>query len=196
MSLGTESVACSERTPLVQGRSLYCYANTPDVLADANLLRAACQRFHVFIERREAEQIRVTLWHFEHNASAANLWLTNLITRISDGLDAGTYQIIGGSGIAEASAGDIDADPVYRSLGTLFKFAPRENDVLWADDRWVNGYLRRDTIPISGISEVLRALVTAKSLTLPEYYRRLHRLRAGNARFIPLEPGEIVYLYS
>lgn len=192
-SLGTESVPCSEGNALIQERPLYCYANTPDVLADANLLRAACRRFHVVIEQRELEQMRATLWYFEHDASATSLWLTNLITRISDGLDAGIYQIIGEPGAAEALEGDLNADPVYRSLGTLFKFAPREHDVLWADDRWTNGYLRRDTLPILGISEVLRSLVSAKALSLTDYYRRLHRLRAGNARFIPLEPGEIVY---
>jgi hypothetical protein len=38
-----------------------------------------------------------------------------------------------------------------KCLLELLSFAPEPADVIWADDRYINGYLRRDTIQIVSI---------------------------------------------
>ena len=71
-------------------------------------------------------------------------------------------------------------------------FTPEPADRIWADDRYINGYLRRDAVPIVSIVDVLKALVSAKELTASEYYRLVNRLRAAKCSFIPIEAGEIL----
>lgn len=63
----------------------------------------------------------------------------------------------------------------------------------WVDDRWVNGHVHRDGVPIIGVNDVLRALLQRGFLQESEYYATLLKLRAANVRYIPLEVGEILY---
>jgi hypothetical protein len=79
-----------------------------------------------------------------------------------------------------------------KCLLELVTFTPEPADTIWADDRYVNGYLRRDAVPIVSIVDILKVLVAAKELTASEYYRLLNRLRAAKCSFIPLEAGEIL----
>ena len=72
-------------------------------------------------------------------------------------------------------------------------FATESSDVVWADDRYLNAFQRRDTAPIVSMLDVLKTLVTAKELTVTEFRRILIRLRAAKFYFIPLEADEILY---
>ena len=85
------------------------------------------------------------------------------------------------------------ATPTSNCLFTLLSFEPKETDVIWSDDRYVNGYLRRDNIPIIGINEILKTLVSNGNLGLKDYYEKIEALRAANTRFIPLLREEIMH---
>src|SRR5205814_2286850 len=100
------------------------------------------------------------------------------------GIVNGTYTLI--PAIPDDDPDEPDP-PTVRCMRTLLQCQTQPGEVLWFDDRWVNGYLRRDSTPIVGISEVLKALVSAGALTADEYYARLIRLRAANVRFLPLD---------
>jgi len=113
-------------------------------------------------------------------------WLKNLINQLRQGIDNGTYEILPASSNLKASKSDI--------LNSLKNLKNTENDVLWIDDRYINGYsIAVGNIPIIGINEILKALVTAKSLTIKQYYAKIIQLRAANVRYIPIEKDEILY---
>ena len=69
------------------------------------------------------------------------------------------------------------------------------DDLLWVDDRCVTSYSQQGQGAglIVGIYEILRILRDASAITEETYYGKLHQLRAGNARFVPVQADEIVY---
>ena len=60
----------------------------------------------------------------------------------------------------------------------------------------MNGYFQSGKIPIIGINEVLKGLVSSGSISDSEYYNTITKLRATNVRFIPVEKEEILYYLS
>jgi tetratricopeptide (TPR) repeat protein len=191
--LGYEGcIAASEAIP-EEGSPLYCHANIPEVLADAKLLNIVCERFQVRIEQRDFDRVRNELKEHEQRQIVAK-WLDRLIDRISKGIDSGTYEIIPtppfeGGALEEASA----ENPELGCLVALLRFEARQGDIIWVDDRYMNAYLRRDSVPIIGVNEVLKALVSVGALEINNYYDKVNRLRSANVRFIPVQTDEILY---
>ena len=164
------------------------------VLAQADMLRTVCDRFEVYLEKSEFDSVRAEL---ESHRRKNNLtsWLDRLINRIRDGIDSGSYEVIPYGGSEETEASD-QQSLSERLLTDLLSFKAREGDVIWSDDRFVNGYFHSGEIPIIGINEVLKGLVSSGSISDSEYYNTITRLRAANVRFIPIEEEEIIYYLS
>ena len=78
----------------------------------------------------------------------------------------------------------------------MLRYTPKGNDIIWADDRFINSYSRRDTVPIVGISEILKQLLNTGTIKPEYYYEQILRLRTANARFIPVERDEILHHLS
>jgi len=190
--LGEEGLKIGNEIVPEEESSLYCLGNIPEVLAGAGLLKAACERFEVHIGRREFERVCAEFKETERR-SAIGHWIEGLANRISRGIDDKTYEIIPTVPAKETSKEPFTEPPDVDCLLTLLKFEVREGDVIWADDRYMNSYLRRDAIPIIGISEILKALVSLDALQADEYYSKISRLRAGNTRFVPVQSDEILY---
>jgi hypothetical protein len=176
-----------------QGSSLFCRGNIPEVFAGANLLQIVCDRFKVRIEGSELDRVRAELKVYDERRTLSD-WTGGLIDRIRRGIDNGAYEIIP-SLIEEEQKSDEtpSVGPEYKCLLALLGFQAREGDVMWIDDRSLNSFLRRDTVPIIGINEILQALVSANVLSIPSYYSKISRLRASNVRFIPVQKDEILY---
>jgi hypothetical protein len=182
----------SSATPR-EGSVLYCDGSTVELLAGAGLLRAACGLFRVCVERRELDEARASLRYQEY-ARGQIEWLNGLIDRLRSGVEDGTYEIIPVPPREDERQEIVDSSQLdLRCLETLFLFEAEEGDVIWVDDRMATGYPARGSVPIVGIVEVLQALVGAGKLDPGEYYAKLERLRAANARFLPTQQDEILY---
>ena len=174
---------------------LFCHANIPEVLADADVLDMITARYRVFIEQDEHERVMGTL-RYEEQRQEDKAWLDDLIRRITRGLETDIYQTIPES---SAERADREEDPhgvFSRCVTSLFAYPVQPDDVIWIDDRFINAYLYRNTVSIVGISEVLKAAVSTSALTVDQYYVVLSRMRAADVRFIPIESDEIVYALS
>jgi len=191
--IGSEGQVIPSATIPRKGSELHCRGILPELLADANLLPLACEQFSMYVERSEIDRIRAELWEHEQRQAAAR-WLESLIDRIRKGIDQRTYEII-----PYSSRGDEQAEeeshksPDARCLETLMRFEPGADDAVWADDRFLNSFFFRGKAPIIGVNEIMKALVCRGPLSVGEYYQCMHKLRAGNVRFIPLEKGEILH---
>ncbi len=178
-----------------QGRRIFLEnIGIAHVLAESNILRTVGDRFDVYLEKSELDSVRSEL---ESHRRRNNLtsWLDRLINRIRDGIDSGIYEVIPYEGIEETEALD-QQNFLERLFRDLLSFKAREGDVIWSDDRCVNGYFYSGEIPIIGINEVLKGLVGSGSISNFEYYNTITRLRAANVRFIPIEEEEILYYLS
>lgn len=185
-----------QKTPSVtipkEGKPLYCLANIPEMLANANILHIACERFKLHIEKAELEMARAELRQQNERVVIGD-WITGLINRLRGGIDAGTYLLIPCSSEENSDTEEPKHDLSYRCLMSLLKFEPREDDVIWIDDRCLNSYLRRDSVHIVGVNEVLKALVSAGGMSETTFYDKVSQLRAANACFVPVQKNEILY---
>jgi hypothetical protein len=190
--LGEEGLKGESKTVPEKGSVLFCLGNTPEVLASAALLKSACEHFTVHIGREYFERVRAELEDTECRLSM-DPWIERLSNRISRGIDEEIYEIISAVSASEISNELVTLDPNVGCLLSLLGFDAQEDGIIWTDDRFTNSYLRRDAIPIIGISEILKALVSFGALKSSEYYGKVNQLRAANARFIPLQSDEILY---
>jgi tetratricopeptide (TPR) repeat protein len=176
-----------------QGRFLYCHANVPVELARIGLLRVVCDRYRVFVEKRELERLRGRLEEYNRRQTLAR-WVGDLYDRIGRGADVGLYEFLPEQAVEQQP----ESTPTPPSLSVvcvreILGLAAEPGDVVWVDDRWMNAYGWYGSAPIVTVVEVLKALVGAGALDEHVYYEKLAQLRAANVRYIPLEAGEILY---
>jgi nucleoside phosphorylase len=195
--LGQEGNEHAIVSPLI-GTKLFLMEGVADVLARANLLERVCSNFDVVISSSCIKEAEETVQHYERLAKIET-WLNELISRISDGLDEGTYEFISISDerIAQRDDREEELSQEFKTTLDLFLFEPQEWDILWVDDRALNKYpIRGDAqggVPLIGINEILLALRVHNELDEHDYYGVLQHLRESNFRYIPLDEGEILY---
>lgn len=189
--LGTESIKLNHGELPKLGSPLYCYANTIEILASTDILDTICDVFDVHIDRQEYLKLTSDLTAHEQMEKEVE-WLGQLITKINFGIDRGIYEVIPMPFDIDRKKDAIN-NPSIGCLITLMKFDYQECDVIWVDDRFVNGYSRRDAVPIIGINEVLKSLVSVGELNNDNYFAILNRIRASNLRFVPVQSDEILF---
>jgi hypothetical protein len=106
------------------------------MLAGAHLLRPACAGFRVYIAQAELDRVRVSLQVHEHQ-QATFTWLSELLARVSQGIDAGTYALLPDQPEDDAMAEAADRAE-FRGLLALLRFVPQPGDMIWVDDRRVD----------------------------------------------------------
>jgi hypothetical protein len=190
--LGTEGIKIADNQTLQIGSPLYCYANTIEILASTGILDKICDAFNVRIDRSEYHIITSDLVAHELGEEEVE-WLGQLITKINNGIDRGVYEVIPLPFDINRKDEVAINDPGWGCMLTLMKFDYQEGDVIWADDRFLNAYSRRDAVPIIGINEILKSLVSVGELSSDSYFTILNRIRTSNLRFIPVQSDEILY---
>lgn len=196
--LGIEGEEHSVSSPLPETK-LFLMDGAPDVLAGADILERVCRNFDVLISRETLAEAEATIKYYERLAEIDEKSL-NIINRISEGLDDGTYQLIEISDerLAQQRQGSRQAlDKNLASTLDLFLFENEERDVIWIDDRALNKYAVRTEngkiAPIITLTVILRTLHERGELDEQEYYELLTELRESNFRYLPLEASEILY---
>ena len=174
-----------------KGSRIFLQDGIADVLAGADVLRTICDHFDVYLGKWECDRIRSGLEGQKRRDDLIS-WLDRLMIKINDGIETGIYEMIPHD---ENEISD-QQGLSERFLGNLLSLKKQKNDVIWSDDRFLNGYFHMGEVPIIGINEVLKGLVGSNSISDLEYYNIVTRLRASNVRFIPIEKKEILYYLS
>jgi len=185
MGSGREEVA-SRNVPEIAAH-LYVTDAALHTLATGGLLDVVCAHFTVFIPTDEHEVARRAV-EAEEERGRLSIFVRQVLDRISDGLEDGRYCIV-------SVPGDTDEDdtPEERTLTDLLKYVPAPGDVIWVDDRAINAYMRRDTVPIVGVNEIIAELFARRIISEVTYYDKLAILRACNFRYIPFDERELGY---
>lgn len=82
---------------------------------------------------------------------------------------------------------------LFRTLLDFTAAAHLDDVMLVAEDRWITGFLRVEKAPIVGLIDVLHWFHAAQRISASIFYGCLHRLRLGNARWVPLTSGELLF---
>lgn len=183
------------------GATLYLNGTLAETLASAGLLETVCQQFNAFADPADVMRARTELDGSERQEKLQE-WLKRLIERVRERLERGDYQPIQ---LPDNMPPELDDDgeeteerklvrPDFKCMGDLFLFTPQPGDVIWVDDRFISHYQTRENIvPIIGVNEVLMALRIRGALSESAYFEKLHRLRSGNLRYIPITKEEILF---
>ncbi len=175
------------------GSDVYCIGLIAQMFAQSGILSAVCTNFHMIVSRTDVERLQFEVDGFQRAQETLD-WLRKVRDRIRQGIESGVYALIPESARTRNRATNI-AEPslVEQCILTLLDFEPGSGDVMWIDDRYVNGHEQRDGVPIIGIHEVLHSLRARNALKERDYYEALHNLRVANVRFLPIYAEEILY---
>jgi hypothetical protein len=188
------SVIASREHPsmLTTGTALFLYGNIAETLASADILRETCKNFQVYIEPREAANIRAGLKRVEEQRNLQE-WLRQLRDRINLGLAADRYKFIGVSNSLKPDRATQTWGPDAACLEELLHAKSASGSYVWIDDRFINAFSKCGELPVVGLLEILNELRRRKVLDQTSYFRKLHQLRKGNFRYVPLEKEEILF---
>jgi hypothetical protein len=119
-------------------------------------------------------------------------WVASLRDHVARRITDGRYRF---AQTKPKDTGDEDsADVDWAVLTDLMLLEPVEGNVVWCDDRLVNGHKTiGETAPILSIQDILDALDQYGFLTEAEHWRMLLRLREGNAAFLTPSSDEILF---
>lgn len=190
--LGTAGQMNSPVPSLTEGTKLFLLGNIADSLEEAGLLDIVSKHYKAFVDPVYIEQARSVIKADEY-ANQLRGWLGRLLGRVREGLNQGVYKCINITDEHRAGERAREEFPDVATARDLLINNLPEGSVLWVDDRHINSYSRSQSAPIIGVDEVLAALRIKGALSEQEYYDKLQKLRAGNARYIPVSSEEILY---
>ncbi|NER48521.1 MAG: hypothetical protein F6J92_17825, partial [Symploca sp. SIO1A3] len=175
--------------------SIFLNSELAVLLAGSNLLAKVCRYFRVFVTHQCICEAQLAI-SASGDSAESKRWLGELVERVSDGLDKGTYEAI--TLPNPDSDRELELQESWGANGLtaydLFRYTYQSNDVIWIDDRYFSKYPNLDgRVPIIGVLEILEALRVNEDLSETDYYDKILQLRAGNIRYIPLTKKEIIY---
>jgi hypothetical protein len=171
-----------------------CTAGVLEWLATGRVLEHAARAFRLHLDQSEFDLlIRAELSHFSHGQADA-AWLTQIIERLTGGLESGTYQL------QPAFHQDRDNPEAaerqsmeFKCLHDLFQFEPQPGDLLWIDDRCVNRYMQREGCGIVDTLDLVYFLRQKELISEGEQRQIVHQMRGAEVRFLSLDVEEITY---
>jgi len=183
-----QSLFQSELT-LTPDSTLVLDSGLAEVLAEAGALEAAANFLNVEMSEEEVARLR---GENEGHAQRVSLveWLKTLTERVQRGLTTDIYRNIPR---AETTAESATEAPEERCLRDLLAAKASGAKAVWCDDRYLSRYDNVDGLPNYGIIEILRVLRGGGQLSIAGYFDVLLRLRASNARYLPLEKDELLH---
>jgi hypothetical protein len=123
--------------------------------------------------------------------------IRDLLDRIEEGLTTGRYVHAPVNSRADSDQAIPASHFLTLGLVDLFDRRGGSDEALWIDDRWASGFEQGPVgTPIAGSIEVLQSLVSSGTWTNGRYFHVLHRMRSGNARYVPLEVDELLHHLS
>lgn len=185
-NLGTEGGGSEYLALPDAGMPIFCFGNIVSILADANILELACSQFDVYIQNEYLDQIKNEVAYFDRGRKQQFEWIGSLVEKLRGGLDAEKYLLI------PPLLAKTDEHDMY-GLQSIFSLSKEENNLIWVDDRCLNGYSNINGIPIVGVNEILLTIYKCGEINQRKYYELLHRMRVDNLCFVPVNADEIVY---
>lgn len=174
---------------LTPGSTLVLDSGLAAVLAEAGALEAAANFLNVEISEDEVAGLRAENEGHEQRLRLVE-WMKALIERVQRGIAADIYRNIPR---AEATTETAKETPEEKCLRDLLAAKASGAKAVWCDDRYLSRYDNVDGLPNFGVSEILRVLRSGGQLNTAGYFDALLRLRASNARYLPLEKDELLY---
>lgn len=163
-----------------------------ELLAAGGVLQAAARTFRLNVDQVDFN-IFVANELAAHKAGQSDAnWMTVLMDRIARGIDSGVYLVMPDLDHGEHAGAVADDDSLeVRCFLDLLRYPVNESDAIWADDRFITGYIQRDGVPILGTGDVLQILRDRGHVNENQLLEVTHRLREGDFHFVAVGEEEI-----
>ncbi|MBV8174869.1 MAG: hypothetical protein JO151_09940 [Verrucomicrobia bacterium] len=153
-----------------------------ELLARAELLKLLVTCARVAIDASESDQLHAQIRHIKSRDALVG-WLQDARTGLQIGLARGRIREVA------SSRPIIDqVDATHPNLRCLRDFldTTREADIIsCCDDRWLSRLVVIGRSQVVGLSDVLQLLHERGVMGPEKFYALLHRMRAGNMRYLP-----------
>ncbi|MCC7001120.1 MAG: DUF4365 domain-containing protein [Gemmatimonadaceae bacterium] len=98
----------------------------------------------------------------------------------------------GAAGETHLGSTIVDAPLELKILAELFRYAPHTVDVVAVDDRWVNRHHSIGAARVVDALDIVETLRANASISNAEAWTAIGKLRAANARYVPLSVEELL----
>jgi hypothetical protein len=161
--------------------------------ARGGVLKEICEAFAVVVREEDVNTLSQMLNSFQ-KAEEDSEWLGSLIEKLRSGLDTGDFHLLPLLDTPEESCDLDDHEPIeLRCLSDLLRYKNETTDLIWIDDRALNGFIHRDGSRIVDTVDLLLHLRSTGRLADSEFYGFLHRYRVSGVRFLALRKDELLY---
>ncbi len=191
-SLGKSHEASGPTVTLPEGSKLFFHGNVIESLAEAGLLAIVSKHYEVLADATYLQYARQMVRTAQY-LDESQLWLRRLTERVRNGINSGVYRCVEVPDDRLAEEPESGRFEDAATVTDLLIENSEKGSILWIDDRHINSYSRSGSAPIVGVNEVLAALRTRGELADQDYFSRLHNLRRGNAKYIPVSAEEILW---
>jgi hypothetical protein len=154
------------------------------------LLRPLANRAKIHVRAEEPAQLQRELTELEYRGQLA-AWLRALRERLRAGLDAGRYREEPNPELLEVEP-EHAASPEQLCLRDFINPQRGSSDLSCCDDRALSGIKDLGKSRVVGLFDLLWYLNRQGKIASSVLAHNLHRLRNGNARYIPLSVDEIL----
>ena len=188
--LGPRSLLPNECT-IVEGTGLVCPSAIALLLAGAGVLDRTTNVFEVAIPALELDQERVEVKNAVEGEADAQ-WVGEVIERIRNGLESGTYEFLPRVQRRHPLREDDGGREQEVVLHDILAFDGDDSDVVWIDDRCINSHRHSEGKPIVDTVDLLMHLKERHRITQARMFEVLDDLRASDSRFIAFDADELL----
>ena len=188
--LGPRSLVPSDPT-IVRGTGLVCRSGIALLLAGAGVLDRATNTFDIAIPARELDQESVDVKDAVEGEADAE-WVGEVIERIRNGVDTGTYEFLPRAQPPHSLGEDDGGREQEVLLHDILACDGDDSDLVWIDDRCINSHRHSDGKLIVDTVDVLMHLKERHRLSQAELFDFLDDLRASDSRFIAFDAEELL----
>ncbi len=177
-----ESVDVGSRLILLNG--------TAHWLAATGVFEILCKHFRVILPATEMKRIHRDIISARDREELAH-WVQGLIEELNVGIREERVRLL--PALRQEQLIEGDHSPSERCLFSVVHNCRGSRDAVWVEDRFINGFASMGEAITITIEEVLDVLRDGEAISEAEFYEKRHRLRAGNACFLPLCAKEIAH---
>lgn len=190
--LGTAGNETPVTASLARGAPIYFRDSTASQLLSSGTLEKACSHHRILVDGHHLAAVRERTGRANRAAQLIE-WLERLRTRLADGLQNGIYKCVP---LAPAIADHEPESAAEQCLLDLFTMPRTQGDVVWADDRFLQGAPWSNQVTVLGTPEILQALRIYGHLDLDGFFEAVYRLRASRVNYLAPVDGELKRLLA
>jgi hypothetical protein len=188
----TDTPATAQLLFLAREMPLFLEQSMAGQLAASGILERLSKFCRVVIDREETEALEAYCSQSDRDAELKK-WVEDILSHVSGAIDTGKYRthLHPAPRLAQERAEPLA--PEELCLCDAIHFGQTAEALIWCDDRSIRFHERAEKSLLADTFDLLRGLRAQGWINDESYFELLLKLRAANARYIPITVEEILH---